>query len=75
MEWFALGKKRSKLGKWIDRRGISQTTLVDKTKLSKGTVSRVCSDKDYLPSSTTATKILRFLKKLDSTVTYEDFWM
>ncbi|MDH2363460.1 helix-turn-helix domain-containing protein [Priestia megaterium] len=75
MEWFSLGKKRSKLGKWIDRRGISQTTLVNETKLSKGTVSRICSDKDYLPSSTTVTKILRFLKKLDSTVTYEDFWM
>ena len=73
--WFGLGKSRTKLGKWIDQRGIPQTELQRLSQLSKGTVSRLCSDKQYAPHSRTANKILAALKKLDANVTYEDFWM
>jgi putative transcriptional regulator len=72
---FGLGKKRSNLGKWLDRRGISQRWLEKSAAVSKGTVSRLCSEPAAKPSGNTASKILKALKKVDPGVKYDQFWM
>jgi transcriptional regulator with XRE-family HTH domain len=75
MGWFGLGKKRSVLGKWLDRKGIDQLDVEKKSGLSRGTVSKACNDDDYTPKHETAQKILRALKKLSNeNVKYDDFW-
>lgn len=68
-----LGKRRSKLGEWIDRRGIKQELLV-KAGVSKGTVTSACNDPDYVPSGTSMQKILKALREVDPSVGASQFW-
>lgn len=72
--WFGLGKKRSRLGKWLDRNGIAQIEVENGTGLSRGTISRLCSDDENKPTMKTAAKIIKFLKNFDKNVDYDDFW-
>ncbi|OIJ17101.1 transcriptional regulator [Anaerobacillus alkalilacustris] len=74
MDWFGLGKKRSKLGKWLDRHGVAQIEVEKATKLSRGTISRLCNDDENVPTMKNANKIIKFLRKLDPDVDYDDFW-
>ncbi|WP_342540074.1 helix-turn-helix transcriptional regulator [Heyndrickxia sp. FSL K6-6286] len=61
---FGLGKSRSKLGKYLDRHGITQTELAKKAKVGDMTVSRLCNEDDYRPKISTISKIKRALKTL-----------
>lgn len=61
---FGLGKKRSKFGKFIDKRGITQTELEKLTGLSRGTISSLCNDKEYRPKLSTVQKVKKALKRL-----------
>lgn len=72
--WFGLGKKRSKFGKFLDRNSISQQEIAEKSGVSKSTISRLCDPEEYEPSIRTAKKIIKVLRKYDSSVHYEDFW-
>ncbi|CDN38365.1 helix-turn-helix domain-containing protein [Bacillus thuringiensis] len=72
---FGLGKKRSKFGKWLDRQGIQQIELEKKSKLSTGTISKLCSDGHYRPKISTIVKIVKGLKKLGKNIDENDFWM
>lgn len=74
MSWFGLGKKRSRLGKWLDQHGVAQIEVEKGTKLSRGTISRLCSDDKNVPTLKTANKIVKFLKRLDPNIRYDDFW-
>ena len=58
---FGLGKKRSKFGKWLDRQGFNKLNL-KKSKLSTGTISKLCSDGNYRPKISTIVKIVKGLK-------------
>ncbi len=73
MNWFGIGKDRTKLGRYIDQHGISQKEL-EKSGVSRATISRLCSDDEHQPTISTARKIINFLKKLDSKVNYDDFF-
>jgi putative transcriptional regulator len=73
LEWFGLGKERSKLGQFIDQRGISQKEL-EKSGVSPATISRLCSNDEHQPTMSTAKKIIHFLKKLDPNINYNDFF-
>jgi putative transcriptional regulator len=73
LKWFGIGKERSKLGRYIDQHGISQKEL-ERSGVSRATISRLCSDEDHQPTMSTARKIINFLKKLDPTVDYNDFF-
>ncbi|WP_182103183.1 helix-turn-helix domain-containing protein [Niallia taxi] len=73
MKWHGLGKKRSKLGRYIDRNSIQQTEL-EKAGISRATVSRLCSSDDNQPTLKTAKKIISFLKKYDKSIDYKDFF-
>jgi predicted transcriptional regulator len=72
---FGLGKKRSKLGKWLDKRGISQQWLANKSKVSRSTVSELCkNDADHEPTQSTMKKILKAIREIDPNVKSDDFW-
>jgi hypothetical protein len=69
-----LGKQRSRLGKWLDARGVTQTWLVKKSKRSKTTITTACSDDDYIPSGSSIQKIIKALREIDPTVSASKFW-
>lgn len=71
---YGLGKQRTKLGKWLDSKGISQEWLVKKTKLSRTTISSACSDVEYDLSGSTMRKILEALRSEGYDVKVSDFW-
>jgi len=75
MNWFNLGKKRSKFGKWLDKQSdITQLDLESSSKLSRGTISRLCNEDSFRPKYSTISKINKGLTKLKKDVKYEDFF-
>jgi predicted transcriptional regulator len=71
---FGLGKERTKLGKWLDQRGMKQDWLANKSKLGNTTISNACGDKEYIPSGKTMQKIIRALKEVDPSARADKFW-
>jgi transcriptional regulator with XRE-family HTH domain len=71
---WGLGKKRSKLGKFIDQNGYSQEDLMKAAKIGRSTVSRLCSDPEYSPTANTIKKIMKAIRKLDPTARADDFF-
>lgn len=69
-----LGKPRSKLGKWLDSRGIKQEWLVSKSDVGRTTISNACGDSEYTPSGTSIKKILKALREVDASVRADQFW-
>lgn len=71
---FGIGKNRSKLGRWMDKRGITQQWLCKKAGINKDTATRAASSDAYSPNLKTANKIIRALHEIDPNVKHEDFW-
>jgi transcriptional regulator with XRE-family HTH domain len=71
---WGLGKKRSKLGKFIDQNGYSQEDLMKAAKIGRSTVSRLCSDPEYSPTANTIKKIMKAIRTLDPTARADDFF-
>ncbi|RDZ18756.1 transcriptional regulator [Priestia megaterium] len=72
---FGLGKKRSKLGKWLDQRGISQQWLANTSKVSRSTISDLCQKNvEHAPTQRTMTKILKALRRVDPNLKADDFF-
>lgn len=71
---FGLGKKRSLLGRWLDKNGVSQKWLEEQTKLSDETISRLANKQNATPNSKTMKKILDAIRKKDPEAKQEDFW-
>ena len=71
---FGIGKRRTKLGRWLDRRGISQEWLKSESGLNKNTISDLTNNPERLPSQRTMMKILKALRKVDPNVRSDDFW-
>lgn len=71
---FGLGKNRSRLGKWLDKRGLTQRWLAKEAKISDDTATRVTSSDEYNPTLNTMKKILQTLRKVDPNVKQDDFW-
>ncbi|PCH30143.1 helix-turn-helix transcriptional regulator [Campylobacter sp. 1] len=68
------GKPRTKLGKWLDARGITQEWLVRKTKIHRGTISKIASDKDYSPTLPTIKKLMKAIREVDPSAKADDFF-
>lgn len=77
MDWFSLGKRRSKFGKFLDQNGISQQEVVKKSGVSRGTISRMCQPEHKEgPTMKNARKIIKTLRDLTGKdIDYDDFWM
>lgn len=71
---FGLGKKRTPLGKWLDRNRWTQEELRAKAKINRDTVSKACNDEDYIPSPRVMKKILKAVREDDPNLTITDFW-
>ncbi|QOY37026.1 transcriptional regulator [Anaerobacillus isosaccharinicus] len=71
---FGLGKPRTKLGKWMDQRGIKGSWLSEKTNLNKCTISDLTSKGEHAPNQSTMKKILKALRQIDPNVKVDDFW-
>lgn len=71
---FGLGKKRSKLGKFLDKQGYTQQDLVRAAKIDKATASKVCNDDEYVPSGKTIQKIMKAIRGIDPGKKAEDFF-
>lgn len=72
---FGLGKTRSKLGKWLDKRGVSQQWLSKTAGVSRTVVSDLCNGKkDYNPNTSTIKKLLSALRRIDPNVKADDFF-
>jgi predicted transcriptional regulator len=69
-----MGKKRSRVGKWLDQRGISQEWVRAKSKVGRTTISKVCSDDKYIPNGNNVLKIIKALREIDPNVSANKFW-
>jgi len=75
LSFFGLGKKRSKLGKWLDNRGISQSWLANKAGVSRNTINDLAAgDIDRAPTTRTISKIVKALKEIDPSAKPDDFF-
>jgi transcriptional regulator with XRE-family HTH domain len=68
------GKPRTRIGKWLDARGISQEWLVSKTKISRTTISKIASDDKYSPTLATIKKLMKAIKEVDPEAKANDFF-
>ncbi|WP_153064465.1 helix-turn-helix domain-containing protein, partial [Bacillus thuringiensis] len=65
MNWFNLGKgRRSKIARFLDKNGVTQQELAEKSGVSKSTISRICQGDSFAPTMKNAQKIVRALKKI-----------
>jgi len=70
---YGLGKKRSKLGAYIDKKGITQTELVKASGVTKNAVTRACSGEEIRDIS--KINIVNGLNKLTGEKKkISDFW-
>jgi len=67
-------KNRSRLGKWIDRKGITQEWLTEVTGLSRNAISDLCDGTVENPRSVTRAKIIKALRQVDPDVSASEFW-
>ncbi|MCR8860695.1 MULTISPECIES: helix-turn-helix domain-containing protein [Bacillus] len=75
MNWFDLGKPRSKFAKFLDHHHLTQKEVSEASGLSKATISRLCKGNAFHPSFKNGKIILAALKKLtNKNVDYSDFW-
>ncbi|GAB6989447.1 helix-turn-helix domain-containing protein [Paenibacillus pini] len=70
-----IGKPRTRLGKFLDNNGLTQSWLEQKTGISNPTMVKLCGDKSYSPYENTKIKIIKVLRKeLDEYIDVNDFW-
>ncbi|MGD6854488.1 transcriptional regulator [Bacillus infantis] len=67
-------KPRTKIGKWLDKRSISQEWIVSKTKLSRTTVSKIAGDKDYTTTLPTIKKIMKAIREIEPGAKADDYF-
>jgi predicted transcriptional regulator len=67
-------KSRSRLGKWLDRKGVTQEWLVKETRISRSSISDLCDSTVGSPRSETRSKIINALRQVDPNVSASDFW-
>lgn len=74
MVWIGLGKRRSKFGKFLDKKGIRQNEVAKKAKISTASMTRLCNEEDYVPKISTWVKIERALKSMGHEVRRDNFF-
>ena len=70
-----LNKKRSKLGKFLDSKGISQQWLSKKSGVGRTTISNLSKgDEDHTPNAKTIKKIMKAINEIDPNKKSSDFF-
>jgi hypothetical protein len=68
-------EKRSNFGRWVDKqKDLNELELERASNISRGTISKLCSDPNYRPKISTVIKINQGLKKLDKNMDLNDFF-
>lgn len=67
-------RKRSFLGRFLDREGLTQEWLIKESRVSRNTISRLCTNKDYTPHIKTAQAIIKALNKNGYKTKLTDFF-
>jgi putative transcriptional regulator len=74
-DWFSLGKRRSKFGRFLDKNEITQQEVAERSGVSRGTISRISQDDLNVPKLQNAKRIIKAIKDLTGKdVDYDDFW-
>ncbi|MDT3765803.1 MULTISPECIES: helix-turn-helix domain-containing protein [Priestia] len=68
-----MAKKRSKIGKWLDQKGLKQEWLVIETKLSRNTISDICAGR-RTPTTPTLKRVMQAVRKVDRKARVDDFF-
>ncbi|MBG9938560.1 MULTISPECIES: helix-turn-helix domain-containing protein [Bacillus] len=71
---WGLGKKRTKLGKFLDKHNIKQEWLVRKSGLGRNTIGELANNFERSPTQKTMQKILKTLREVDPRIKADDFW-
>ena len=72
---FGLGKSKTKLGKKLVKKGISNKWLQAKTGLNKNTITQLTSNKDYSPKQATIKKVMGVIRKeIDPNANTHDYF-
>lgn len=72
---FGLGKKRTKLGEFLDRNNLTHLWLAGESKVNRNTISELCNgEKKLEPTEKTITRLVAALRKHGYNVRPEDFW-
>ncbi|RAS90882.1 helix-turn-helix transcriptional regulator [Priestia filamentosa] len=68
-----MGKKRNKLKTWLTVEGRTQEWLAKNSKVSRHTISDICTGKHH-PSIPTVKKIMSVIKRVQKDAKAEDFF-
>ncbi|MGD6831450.1 helix-turn-helix domain-containing protein [Sutcliffiella halmapala] len=68
------GKPRTRLGQFLDQKGITQEWLSKKTGISRNTISKLCSNEEYSPNMGTIKRVMAAVREVDESKKAEDFW-
>jgi transcriptional regulator with XRE-family HTH domain len=72
---WGIGKKRSKLGKWLDRNGLTQSWLAKESKVNRNTINALSSGSSAQePQQRTLDKVMKAIKKVDPDARPSDFF-
>lgn len=71
---FGVTTSKTKFGKYLDKRGVKQSWIAQKAKVSQSYVSKLANDKDKIPSIPVAKRVIRALKQYDRHIEFSDFW-
>ncbi len=77
MNFFGLGKPyKTKLGKYLESKGISVTWLARKTGLNRNTINKLVNEsKDYSPKLVTIKKVMKVINtEIDKNKRIHDFF-
>lgn len=70
-----LGKKRSKLGEFLDKHGVTQGELIRESRISKNTLTKLCREDDPNIRGITKQALIDAIKSLTKkNVKDTDFW-
>jgi predicted transcriptional regulator len=71
---FGSFKPRTKLGRWLAKRGISNTWLQKKSKLNKNTITDLTTKGEHSPTQSTIKKVMTALREVDPNIKADQFW-
>lgn len=71
---YGLGKRRTKLGKYLDAHKIKQNDIIRLTGLNRELMKHLCSTGEHKPQNETKRRVIGALKVLGHDVSECDFW-
>lgn len=69
-----LGKKRSRLGAFLDNQEITQNDAAMRAGVNKETMSKLCNDDEYVPTFRTISKIMKTIREIKPEANVSDFF-